>query len=166
VSDDVQQVSAPGSEEAWERLTDDPDVRGIETARVDEIGGWQVTVWAMEFVRHDPLETDMRRRMATALRAVNGVATADEQDREVWFVTGTPSGKELTEPQHGLSMNWPAKSAPPCVAYKGATRTRASPVRSRSGMCARYRNTMACINMLATLAIVPWTPVMAGTLTT
>jgi hypothetical protein len=22
---------------------------------------------------------------------------ADEQDREVWFVTGTPSGKELTE---------------------------------------------------------------------
>ncbi len=51
----------------------------------------------MEFVRNDPLETDMRRRMATALRAVNGVATADEQDREVWFVTGTPSGKDLTE---------------------------------------------------------------------
>ena len=97
MSDDVQQVSPPGPEEAWERLTDDPDVRGIETARVDEIGGWQVTVWSMEFVRHDPLETDMRRRMATALRAVNGVATADEQDREVWFVTGTPSGKELTE---------------------------------------------------------------------
>ena len=39
----------------------------------------------------------MRRRMATALRAVNGVATVDEQDREVWFVTGTPSGKEPTE---------------------------------------------------------------------
>jgi hypothetical protein len=97
VSDDVQQVSPPGPEEAWARLTDDPDVRGIETARVDEIGGWQVTVWAMEFMRHDPLEADMRRRMATALRAVNGVATADEQDREVWFVTGTPSGKELTE---------------------------------------------------------------------
>jgi hypothetical protein len=89
-------VSSPGPEEAWERLTDDPDVRGIETARV-EIGGWQVTVAAMEFVRHDPLETDMRQRIATALRAVNGVAAADEQDREVWFVTGTPSGKELTE---------------------------------------------------------------------
>jgi hypothetical protein len=29
--------------------------------------------------------------------AVNGLAMADEQDREVWFVTGTPSGKELTE---------------------------------------------------------------------
>ncbi len=97
MSDDVQQVSPPGPEEAWERLTDDPDVRGIETARVDEIGGWQVTVCAMEFVRDGTLETDMRERLADALRAVNGVAMADEQDREVWFVTGTPSGKELTE---------------------------------------------------------------------
>lgn len=97
MSDDVRQVSPAGAEEAWERLTGDPDVRGIETARVDEIGVWQVTVSAMEFVRDGPLETDMRRRMATALGAVNGVVTADEQDREVWFVTGTPSGKELTE---------------------------------------------------------------------
>lgn len=97
MSDDVRQVSPPGPEEAWERLTDDPDVRGIETARVEQIGGWQVTVWAMQFVRDGSLETDMRRRLAAALRAVNGVATADEQDREVWFVTGTPSGKELTE---------------------------------------------------------------------
>jgi hypothetical protein len=97
VSDDVQQVSPPGPEEAWERLTDDPDVRGIETVRLEEIGGWQVTVCAMEFVRDGTLETDMRKRLADALRAVNGVAIADEQDREVWFVTGTPSGKELTE---------------------------------------------------------------------
>lgn len=97
MSDGVQQVSPPGPEEAWERLTDDPDVRGIETVRADETGGWQVTVWAMEFVRDGPLETDMRRRIDTALRSVNGVATADEEDREVWFVTGTPSGKELTE---------------------------------------------------------------------
>ena len=97
MSDDVQQVSPPGPEEAWERLTDDPDVRGIETVRLEEIGGWQVTVCAMEFVRDGTLETDMRKRLADALRAVNGVAMADEQDREVWFVTGTPSGKELTE---------------------------------------------------------------------
>lgn len=60
MSDDVQQVSPPGPEEAWERLTDDPDVRGIETVRVEEIGGWQVTVCAMEFVRDGSLETDMR----------------------------------------------------------------------------------------------------------
>ena len=87
----------------------------------------------MELVRHDPLETDMRRRMATALRAVNGVATADEQDREVWFVTGTPSGKELTEAAARVVDELAGESAPPCVAYKGATLARASPARSRSG---------------------------------
>ena len=51
----------------------------------------------MEFVKQDPLETEIRRRIGGALRAVEGVITADEQDREVWFVTGTPSGRELTE---------------------------------------------------------------------
>jgi len=33
-------------------------------------------------------------------------------------------------------------------------------------MSVRSQETMACINIQATLAIVPWTPVMAGTLTT
>jgi len=33
-------------------------------------------------------------------------------------------------------------------------------------MCVRSKDTMACINIQATLDIVPWTPVMAGTLTT
>ena len=33
-------------------------------------------------------------------------------------------------------------------------------------MCARSWDTMACMNMQAILAIVPWTPMMAGTLTT
>jgi hypothetical protein len=95
VNDDVRQVFPPGADEAWERLTDDPEVRSVEVARSDEIGGWQVTVGAMEFLREDPLETEIRRRMAAALRAVDGVLTADEQDREVWFVTGAPSGKAL-----------------------------------------------------------------------
>ena len=30
-------------------------------------------------------------------RAVKGVVTADEEDREVWLVTGTASGTELIE---------------------------------------------------------------------
>jgi hypothetical protein len=97
VSDDVQQVFFLDADEAWERLTDDPDVLGIEVARIEEIGGWQVTVVAMEFVRDEPLETEIRRRLANALRAVKGVVTADEEDREVWYVTGSTSGKELTE---------------------------------------------------------------------
>lgn len=97
MSDDIRQAFFPGADEAWERVTDDPDVRGIEAVRIDEIGGWQVTVAAMEFVRDDPLETQMRLRMAAALRAVEGVVTADEEDREVWLVTGTAPGTELIE---------------------------------------------------------------------
>jgi hypothetical protein len=95
VSDDVRQAFLPGADEAWERVTDDPDVRGIDAVRIDEIGGWQLTVGAMEFVRDGSLETEMRRRIAAALQAVDGVVMADEEDREVWLVTGTASGKEL-----------------------------------------------------------------------
>jgi hypothetical protein len=97
VSNEVQQVFPPDADEAWERLTDDPEVRGVATARIDEIGGWQVTVWVMEFVREDPLETELRQRIGAALRGAKGVLTVDEEDREVWFVTGNPPGKELTE---------------------------------------------------------------------
>jgi len=87
-------VPADDADEAWERLTDEPDIRGVEAARIDEIDGWQVTVWVMEFVREDPLEDEYRQRMARTLRAVSGVTSAEEQDRETWFVTGTPSGQD------------------------------------------------------------------------
>ena len=33
-------------------------------------------------------------------------------------------------------------------------------------MCARFWDTMACINIQGTIAMVRWTPTMAGTLTT
>ena len=32
-----------------------------------------------------------------ALRGVAGVTSADEHDRELWFVTGAPSGRSLME---------------------------------------------------------------------
>jgi len=38
-----------------------------------------------------PLEGGLRRRISAALRSVEGVETADEDDRETWFVTGTPA---------------------------------------------------------------------------
>ena len=91
---DVRQVVADDGDEAWERVTGEPQVRGVEAVRIDFAGGWNVTVGVMEFVREDPLESELRRRIA-ALRSVRGVQTADEMDREVWFVTGTPSGDAL-----------------------------------------------------------------------
>jgi hypothetical protein len=73
----------------------DPPGRTVSANRVDEIGGWQVAIWAMEYVRSDPLETELRRQIVHALQTVNGVSAAEEQDREQWFVTGTPAGRDL-----------------------------------------------------------------------
>jgi hypothetical protein len=89
VSDEVQQLPAAevDVDEVWSRQTDEPDVRGVEAARWDEIGGWQVAVNVQEFFRDDPLGVELRQRMADALRAV--------EDNETWFVTGTPSGEML-----------------------------------------------------------------------
>jgi hypothetical protein len=90
---EVRQVAADDADEAWERVTGEPDVRGVEAGRFGFAGDWNVTV--AEFVREDPLEGELRRRIAAALRSVGGVETAGEMDREVWFVTGTPSGEAL-----------------------------------------------------------------------
>ena len=90
---EVRRVVADEVDEAWERVTGEPYVRGVEAGRIDFAGGWNVAV--MEFVREDPLESELRRRITAALRSVGGVETAGEMDREVWFVTGTPSGDAL-----------------------------------------------------------------------
>lgn len=92
---EVRQVVFDGVDEAWVRVTGDWDVRGVEAGRIDFAGGWNVTVSVMEFVREDPLESELRPRIAAALRSVGGVETAEEMDREVWFVTGTPSSDAL-----------------------------------------------------------------------
>jgi hypothetical protein len=90
---EVRQVVVDGADEAWDRVTGEPDVRGVEADRIDFAGGWNVSSAVMEFVREDPLESELRGRIAAALRSVEGVETAEELDREVWFVTGTPSGE-------------------------------------------------------------------------
>jgi hypothetical protein len=46
-------------------------------------------------LRGDPLEAELRQRLGSALRGVDGVDDVAEEDREVWYVTGTPSGKDL-----------------------------------------------------------------------
>jgi hypothetical protein len=86
-----------GADEAWERdiEVDDGEVRYVQAAHIDFEDGWHVTVPLMEFVREGPLEGELRRQITAALRTAEGVEAADEMDREVWFVTGTPSGVAL-----------------------------------------------------------------------
>jgi hypothetical protein len=94
---DVRRIRVGGPDESWERdiEVDDGEVRWAGAGRIDFAGGWNVHVAVMEFLREEPLEGVLRRRIAAALRSVEGVEAAGEMDREVWFVTGTPPGDAL-----------------------------------------------------------------------
>lgn len=99
MSDDVQQIQPldSGIAEEWIRKTDDPDLRAVSASKLRAGPLWNVSVWVMEFVRTDPLESELRRRIADALSAVDGVTSVEEEDREVWTATGTPTGEALVE---------------------------------------------------------------------
>lgn len=80
-------------DEGWVRTTEDPELRNLEAHRYDN--DWRVTVWMADHLRDDPHESDLRKAMATALRAVPGVTAVYEEDREVWAVEGQPAGDGL-----------------------------------------------------------------------
>jgi hypothetical protein len=56
---------------------------------------WRIGVDAMEAVREEPLESEIRRKIADAIAAVPGVTDFAEEDREVWAVGGAPKGPDL-----------------------------------------------------------------------
>jgi hypothetical protein len=99
VSEDVQQVQPldSGMAEEWIRKTDEPDLRAVSASKHHAGAWWSVSVWVMEFIRTEPLESELRRRIADALSGVGGVTGVEEEDREVWTVTGTPIGRALVE---------------------------------------------------------------------
>jgi hypothetical protein len=94
---DVRRPQYDDADEAWERDIEvhDGEVRWVGATRGRFRGDWNVSVAVMEFIREEPLEGELRSRITAALRSVEGVEGADEMDREVWFVTGTPSGEAL-----------------------------------------------------------------------
>jgi len=88
--DDVERTPATELDEecaeGWRRLSSEPDARGVEAIRRGfgaDAWPWQLTVWAMEFVRKDPLEGGLRRAIDAALRQVPGVTDVAQEDREV-----------------------------------------------------------------------------------
>ena len=108
MNDDIRQIQPDDHEilEEWLRETDEPEARAVGACKVtnwqEEVpdwpkggDGWMVDVWAMEFVRSDPLESELRERIMDALRGVSGVTHVAEHDRESWFLTGTTSGEAL-----------------------------------------------------------------------
>lgn len=81
--------------EEWIRETDEPEVRNVGAIKWLE-GEWQVSIWAAEFVREEPLKSQMGLMLTEALQAVPGVTSVWQEDREVWHIGGTPTGSELT----------------------------------------------------------------------
>ena len=69
----VEQVDS-GLPEEWIRDTAEPEVRNVGAVKMIEGGddAWQVSVWAAEFVREEPLESLLRGRIHQALTAVDG----------------------------------------------------------------------------------------------
>lgn len=81
-------------DEGWERVTDESDLYGIDAAKLAGEPWWQVSVAAAEFVRGEPFAGEFRQRIAAALSGIAGVQSVDEEDREVWLVTGHPPSAE------------------------------------------------------------------------
>jgi hypothetical protein len=82
--------------EAWERVTDEPDLRLVDANRGTDPGWpWRVGAAVMEFIRSEPLESELRDAMFLALSGVVGVTEVAREDREVWVVAGSPDGDAL-----------------------------------------------------------------------
>ena len=84
--------------EYWERLPGDENyLRGVEVAAWDEPDGfeWQVTIWAREYFRDDPLGLELQQRLEDALGAVPGVTSVENASWETWEVCGAASGEAL-----------------------------------------------------------------------
>ncbi|MFA1537573.1 hypothetical protein [Actinomadura monticuli] len=99
MSDGIRQIRPldSGIAEEWVRETDEPELRGVSASKHRDGPWWSVGVAVMEFARAEPLESELRCRIAEALTAVTGVTGVEEEDREVWAVFGDPEGNALVE---------------------------------------------------------------------
>lgn len=93
--DDIQRIEDDEGVE-WVRVVEDEDLRGVGAHTLGEgPWKWQIFVSVAEFLREDPLESEMREGVDAALRSVAGVTEVAEEDREVWIVQGEPTGPDL-----------------------------------------------------------------------
>jgi hypothetical protein len=98
---DVKRVESAAQrargEEVWTRHTQDRDLLGVEAGRRvgDDEWTWDVLISVAEFVRKEPLQSELFNGISRALRKVSGVTAVAHEDREVWLVQGTPCGDEL-----------------------------------------------------------------------
>jgi hypothetical protein len=107
MSEDARQAAPSDDElrEYWERLPGDENhLRGVEVAAWEEPdeSEWQVTIWAREYFRDDPLGLELQRRLESALGGVPGVTRVENASWETWDVSGEASGEALCRAAAGV----------------------------------------------------------------
>ena len=88
----------PEDEEILEEWVRDirSEVHGVDVCRMaDPRWPWHIGVVVMEFVRDEPLVSELADALTAALSAVPGATGAYQEDRECWLVTGQCDGPTL-----------------------------------------------------------------------
>ena len=82
--------------EEWTRVTDEEPILGVIAARyADDPKMWEVAVSAAEYIRAEPLQSELHEAITRALTGTPGVKKAVQEDRELWVVRGEVSGEAL-----------------------------------------------------------------------
>ena len=95
-TDNIRRVDPADEEieEEWIPYTDDEDILGVGAWKAND-DDWRVQIWVAEFIRDEPLESELGNGLDVALRSVEGVTDVVHKDREQWIAEGTPSGEAL-----------------------------------------------------------------------
>ena len=97
--------------EEWSRVTDEPELLGVGAVRMsDDEWPWQVEVSVMEFIRTEPLESELGEAVTRALTAVPGVVEAVHEDREAWIIKGNADGPALVRAAAAVVDGFSAKT--------------------------------------------------------
>lgn len=94
----IEQIDPENKElrEEWVRVTEEKDILGVCATRTSHSDWpWQVSIYVAEFVRSEPLQSELFDAITAALNGVPGVTRAAQEDREVWAVKGNVAGDAL-----------------------------------------------------------------------
>ena len=84
-------------QEAWVRISTEPQLRSVEAVKTEGGGGWSIAIAVTELVRpHHAAYQELRQAIDDAIEGVPGVTEVEHEVDEVWWVNGSPSGQDLT----------------------------------------------------------------------
>jgi hypothetical protein len=94
----VKCIRSEGEEEEWIRVTEEENILGVCATRTgDGDWPWQVSIYVAEFVRAEPLRSQLVDTITAALASIRGVTRAAQEDREVWAIQGNVGGEALIQ---------------------------------------------------------------------